>query len=136
MRLIIRVGRQRKLFSFGFSNTCFMRDCSNLLTISIQLMFDVVYQGYTANEGECVTVNGYYVETAMCTILGIVWFGVFKNVVKNLQTRSQSSWLVNVKEPIKENDKNIYTISVKLQCIKFNSSCAIYGFSSFCIIYY
>lgn len=27
---------------FGFSNACFMRDCSNVLTISIQLMFYVV----------------------------------------------------------------------------------------------
>ncbi|VVC28209.1 Hypothetical protein CINCED_3A024306 [Cinara cedri] len=71
------------------------------------------------NGGDCVIqVNGYYVETAVCTVIGIVWFGIFFKILKNLQIKSPSHWLVNVKPPtpIKEddkNDKNTYSVIVK-----------------------
>jgi len=56
-----------------------------------------------------VTVNGYYIEMVLCTIFGILWYGVFKNILKNLQMKCPSQWLVNyVKQPI---TKNVFTIT-------------------------
>lgn len=46
-----------------------------------------------------VLVDGFYVETAVCTIIGIIWFCIFKNILKNVQAKSRSQWLVKVKEP-------------------------------------
>jgi len=52
------------------------------------------------NEGDCVViVNGYYVETAVCTMIGIVWFFIFRIILKNIQTKGPSDWLVNIKKP-------------------------------------
>eukprot|EP00102_Acyrthosiphon_pisum_P021756 XP_016658966.1 PREDICTED: acetyl-coenzyme A transporter 1 isoform X2 [Acyrthosiphon pisum] len=52
--------------------------------------------------GDCVViVNGYYVETAMCTIIGIIWFCVFRKIIKNVQTKGRSYWLVDIKRPRK-----------------------------------
>ncbi|XP_026823340.1 acetyl-coenzyme A transporter 1-like [Rhopalosiphum maidis] len=64
--------------------------------------------------GDCVvTVNGYYIEMVVCTILGILWYGIFKNILKNLQTKCPSKWLVNyVKQPITKNSKNVFTVTV------------------------
>jgi len=53
-----------------------------------------------ADGGNCVViVNGYYVETAVCTIIGIVWFCIFRIILKNIQTKGPSHWLVNIKKP-------------------------------------
>lgn len=58
-----------------------------------------------------MTVNGYYIEMVLCTIFGILWYGIFKNILKNLQMKCPSQWLVNyVKQPI---TKNVFTITVK-----------------------
>ncbi|XP_060866175.1 acetyl-coenzyme A transporter 1-like isoform X1 [Metopolophium dirhodum] len=61
--------------------------------------------------GECVvTVNGYYIEMVLCTIFGILWYGIFKNILKNLQMKCPSQWLVNyAKQPI---TKNVFTVTV------------------------
>ncbi|XP_060877595.1 acetyl-coenzyme A transporter 1-like isoform X2 [Metopolophium dirhodum] len=52
--------------------------------------------------GDCVViVNGYYVETAVCTIIGIIWFCIFRKILKNFQTKGRSYWLVDIKRPRK-----------------------------------
>ncbi|XP_022165986.1 acetyl-coenzyme A transporter 1-like [Myzus persicae] len=52
------------------------------------------------NEKDCVViVNGFYVETAACTIIGIIWFYIFRNILRNVQTKGRSYWLVNIKRP-------------------------------------
>ncbi|KAE9538631.1 hypothetical protein AGLY_005730 [Aphis glycines] len=52
------------------------------------------------NGGDCnVIVSGYYVETAACTMIGIVWFCIFRMILKNIQTKDSSHWLVNIKKP-------------------------------------
>ncbi|XP_025194188.1 acetyl-coenzyme A transporter 1-like isoform X2 [Melanaphis sacchari] len=68
----------------------------------------------TTDGGDCiVTVNGYYIEMVLCTIFGILWYSIFKNILKNLQTKCPSKWLVNyVKQPITKNSKNVFTITV------------------------
>uniref|UniRef100_A0A2S2QHE6 Acetyl-coenzyme A transporter 1 n=1 Tax=Sipha flava TaxID=143950 RepID=A0A2S2QHE6_9HEMI len=67
----------------------------------------------TANGGDCnVLMNGYYIEVALCTIIGILWYNIFRGVLQNLQTKDYTHWLVNIKKPVKKNDKNIYSISV------------------------
>jgi PAT family acetyl-CoA transporter-like MFS transporter 1 len=57
-------------------------------------------------------MNGYYIEVALCTIIGILWYNIFRGVLQNLQTKDYTHWLVNIKKPVKKNDKNIYSISV------------------------
>ncbi|CAI6343822.1 unnamed protein product [Macrosiphum euphorbiae] len=48
--------------------------------------------------GDCVViVNGYYVETAACTIIGIIWFCIFRKILKNIQSKDRSYWLVDIK---------------------------------------
>ncbi|XP_025208442.1 acetyl-coenzyme A transporter 1-like isoform X1 [Melanaphis sacchari] len=61
------------------------------------------------NGGDCnVVVNGYYVETAVCTVIGIVWFFIFRIILKNIQTKDSSHWLVNIKKPTcKENKTSV-----------------------------
>ncbi|KAL4097897.1 hypothetical protein QTP88_022597 [Uroleucon formosanum] len=54
------------------------------------------------NGGECIViVNGYYVETAVCTIIGIIWFCIFRKILNNVQSKDRSYWLVNIKRPRK-----------------------------------
>lgn len=58
------------------------------------------------------TVNGYFLEMALCTVVGIVWYAVFKKILKNLQVKSPSHWMVNVKTPTAEKDKNAHSMTV------------------------
>ncbi|CAI6369820.1 unnamed protein product, partial [Macrosiphum euphorbiae] len=52
--------------------------------------------------GDCVViVNGYYVEMAVCTIVGIIWFSIFRKILKKVQSKGPSNWLVDIKRPIK-----------------------------------
>ncbi|XP_060878681.1 acetyl-coenzyme A transporter 1-like [Metopolophium dirhodum] len=52
------------------------------------------------NGGDCVViVNAYYVETTVCTIIGIVWFCIFRIILKKFQTKGPSYWVVNIKRP-------------------------------------
>lgn len=49
------------------------------------------------NKDRCITaVDGFYTGTTLCTLIGIVWYIVFKDIIKNLQRKSLSHWLVNV----------------------------------------
>ncbi|XP_022174756.1 acetyl-coenzyme A transporter 1-like [Myzus persicae] len=64
--------------------------------------------------GDCIViVNGYYVESVVFTIFGIIWYFIFKNILKHLQSKSPSHWLVNSKIQESENDKNAYVMNVK-----------------------
>ncbi|VVC36429.1 Major facilitator superfamily domain,Acetyl-coenzyme A transporter 1 [Cinara cedri] len=60
------------------------------------------------NKGDC-EVDGYYIEVALFSILGIVWYVIFKNILKNLQYRSISHWTVNVnrRNPTTENSYSL-----------------------------
>eukprot|EP00102_Acyrthosiphon_pisum_P021847 XP_016659057.1 PREDICTED: acetyl-coenzyme A transporter 1-like [Acyrthosiphon pisum] len=52
--------------------------------------------------GDCVViVNGYYAETAVCAIIGIIWFCIFRKILKNVQTKGRFYWLVDIKTPRK-----------------------------------
>lgn len=85
--------------SFDSRNDCSTLDLQNMCT---------------TDGGHCVvTVNGYYIEMVLSTIFGIFWYGIFKNILKNLQTKCPSQWLVNyVKQPITKNSKNVFSITV------------------------
>uniref|UniRef100_A0A2S2P6J7 Acetyl-coenzyme A transporter 1 n=1 Tax=Schizaphis graminum TaxID=13262 RepID=A0A2S2P6J7_SCHGA len=84
--------------SFDSMNNCSTLDLQNICK---------------ANEGNCiVTINGYYVEMIPCTIIGIAWYIYFKNILKNLQIRSPSHWLVNIKKPVTENVEESYPLAV------------------------
>ncbi|XP_060866110.1 acetyl-coenzyme A transporter 1-like isoform X2 [Metopolophium dirhodum] len=64
--------------------------------------------------GDCIViVNGYYVETIAFTIFGIIWYFIFKNILKRLQSKSPSHWQINFQIQEFENDKNAYTMNVK-----------------------
>lgn len=41
-----------------------------------------------------ITVDGYYMEIVICAIIGFIWYGVYKNQLKNFQTKSSSYWMV------------------------------------------
>ncbi|VVC28218.1 Major facilitator superfamily domain,Acetyl-coenzyme A transporter 1 [Cinara cedri] len=52
-----------------------------------------------SNKGTCaVNVNGYYIVTAFCMVVGFVWYGIFGNIIKNFQSMKLSHWTVNVKQ--------------------------------------
>lgn len=54
---------------------------------------------------------------AVCTVIGTVWYIIFKNVFKTLQTKSPSHWIVNVEQPVKkENHQNSYALTVSRCC--------------------
>uniref|UniRef100_A0A2S2NMY7 Acetyl-coenzyme A transporter 1 n=1 Tax=Schizaphis graminum TaxID=13262 RepID=A0A2S2NMY7_SCHGA len=65
------------------------------------------------NGGNClITVDGYYVEIIICVVIGFIWYGMFKNMFKNFQTKSSSYWMVyrrseeNVKINVEPCSKN------------------------------
>ncbi|XP_060852728.1 acetyl-coenzyme A transporter 1-like [Rhopalosiphum padi] len=64
------------------------------------------------NGSSCiVTVNGYYVESALCILFGIGWYYIFRGTLKKLQVKSPSHWMVNVKNnKVKKNETTEYTM--------------------------
>lgn len=49
------------------------------------------------NGGDCsITVNGYYVEVALCMTIGFVWYFSYKKTIQDLQKKSLSNWQVNL----------------------------------------
>ncbi|XP_001950715.1 acetyl-coenzyme A transporter 1 [Acyrthosiphon pisum] len=57
-----------------------------------------------ADKGECIiTVNGYYIEMLLCTIIGIIWYIAVRNTLKIFQTKDPSHWLVKVKRTVTGN---------------------------------
>lgn len=50
------------------------------------------------NGGSCsVYVDGYYITTAVCAVIGLVWYCIFKNTLKRYQTLSRTCWMVYAK---------------------------------------
>lgn len=48
--------------------------------------------------GVCVTkVDAFYVETIACTVIGIVWILMFRNLMYKLQAMSKSMWKISKK---------------------------------------
>ncbi|VVC28206.1 Major facilitator superfamily domain,Acetyl-coenzyme A transporter 1 [Cinara cedri] len=90
-----------------FKKCSFDTIANNCSTLDLQNMCKT-------NGGDCaIIVNGYYMETAVCTVIGTVWYTIFKNVLQTLQTKSSSHWIVNVEKPAKEkNDKNVYALTI------------------------
>ncbi|XP_060865228.1 acetyl-coenzyme A transporter 1-like [Metopolophium dirhodum] len=55
------------------------------------------------NYGNCLTtVDGYYVEIIICVVIGFIWYGLFRNMLKNFQTKSSSYWMVYVNQQSEE----------------------------------
>lgn len=45
--------------------------------------------------GECLIIqDGYYVETVICSVLGIIWFLVFYRRIMRLQNLKITQWRV------------------------------------------
>lgn len=63
----------------------------------------------TEKGGDCITImNGYYVEMILCTLIGIIWYTIFRNVIKDLQAIKVSEWSVkNVRLPVTEKCKPV-----------------------------
>lgn len=59
-------------------------------------------------EGDCITtINGYYVGTILSVTFGFIWYGVFRNVLKKLELKNPSHWMVTVMQPVTENIENM-----------------------------
>lgn len=63
------------------------------------------------NRRSCdVYVDGYYVAIAICMIIGFIWYGVFRNVIKTYQSLSLPHWKINIVTPKELNkSRNILT---------------------------
>ncbi|CAH1724877.1 unnamed protein product, partial [Aphis gossypii] len=94
-----------KLISYALIDLLSVKECSfdsknNCSTSHLQNVCKL-------NGGDCMTiVNGYYVESILCTIVGTIWYIIFKNKLKQMQCMSPSHWQVkvNIQEP--ENYEN------------------------------
>ncbi|XP_029343305.1 acetyl-coenzyme A transporter 1 isoform X2 [Acyrthosiphon pisum] len=48
--------------------------------------------------GTCeVYIDGFYIETIICTIYGIIWFFIFRKIINNLQSKHVKEWHVEIK---------------------------------------
>lgn len=48
--------------------------------------------------GTCeVFIDGFYIETIMCTIYGIIWIFIFRKIINNLQSKHVKEWHVEIK---------------------------------------
>lgn len=49
----------------------------------------------------CVTIlDGYYIEAAICMVIGFIWYAIFKSHYKILESKNHSHWIVDLKRPI------------------------------------
>ncbi|XP_022162906.1 acetyl-coenzyme A transporter 1-like [Myzus persicae] len=77
---------------------CSLDSINNCSTIDLRNMCK-------ANNGNCiVTVNGYYLEMLICTIIGIIWYFTVRKTLKSFQTKNLSHWLVKVKRTVTGNE--------------------------------
>jgi len=45
----------------------------------------------------CATIlDGYYIEAAICMVIGFVWYGICKSHYKILQSKDLSHWIVDL----------------------------------------
>lgn len=69
------------------SNTCSTTDFPNIC--------NTTEQSYN-----CVTiVDGYYVEAAICMVIGFVWYIIFKRFYKSIELKNSSHWVVELTKP-------------------------------------
>lgn len=48
--------------------------------------------------GTCeVYIDGFYIETVICTIYGIIWFFIFRKIINKLQSKHVKEWHVEIK---------------------------------------
>ncbi|XP_025193858.1 acetyl-coenzyme A transporter 1-like isoform X2 [Melanaphis sacchari] len=98
-------GLLAKFLSFAFIGLFTFKECSfdsknNCSTLHLQNVC-------TLNGGDCTTiVNGYYVESVVFTIVGVIWYIIFKNILEKLQSKSPSHWLVKANTLESENYEN------------------------------
>ncbi|CAI6364916.1 unnamed protein product [Macrosiphum euphorbiae] len=101
-----------KSAAIGLIDVLTFKECSfdsknNCSTLNLQNMCKL-------KGGDCIViVNGYYVESIAFTIVGTIWYFIFKNILKRLQSKSPTHWQINSKIQEFENDKNAYTMNVK-----------------------
>lgn len=61
----------------------------------IILIFVFFFQVCLANEGKCViSLDGFYVETAICTVIGFLWMFWGKSRINKLQSLDEKSWRI------------------------------------------
>ncbi|XP_050442543.1 acetyl-coenzyme A transporter 1 [Adelges cooleyi] len=52
-----------------------------------------------SSHGKCdITIDGFYVETVVCTIFGVLWYRYFSKIINQLQTKDLKHWHVNAKK--------------------------------------
>ncbi|XP_050438632.1 acetyl-coenzyme A transporter 1-like [Adelges cooleyi] len=62
--------------------------------------------------GSCsTTINGYYLEIIICTIIGIIWYVCFNKPLRNLQTKSNEHWLVNFNTSVPEKNEQLRSLT-------------------------
>uniref|UniRef100_A0A2S2NEJ2 Acetyl-coenzyme A transporter 1 n=1 Tax=Schizaphis graminum TaxID=13262 RepID=A0A2S2NEJ2_SCHGA len=98
-----------KLISFALIDLLTFKECSfdsenNCSTSHHQ-------NACKSNGGDCITiVNGYYVESVICTVIGIIWYIIFKNKLRELQSKRPSHWVVKMNIQESGNHKNSYAL--------------------------
>lgn len=44
-----------------------------------------------------VTIDGFYIETIICTIYGVIWYLIFRKSINYLQSKNVDEWHVEMK---------------------------------------
>lgn len=48
--------------------------------------------------GVCqVTFDGFYIETIICTVYGVIWYLIFRKSINYLQSKNVDEWHVEMK---------------------------------------
>lgn len=60
-------------------------------------LYIVSHLDITTQEGEPTTkvLDGFYVETAICTAIGFIWLLYFRRRVNSIQSLNDSAWKVS-----------------------------------------
>lgn len=60
-------------------------------------LYLVSHLDVTSQEGETTikTLDGFYIETAICTVIGFTWLWFFSRRVDRIQSLKESAWKVS-----------------------------------------
>jgi len=48
-------------------------------------------------EGNCIViVDGYYISMVVCITIGLVWYYIFRNIIRNYQSLGPSHWMIHL----------------------------------------
>jgi len=73
------------------------KQCSNIHSNSCSTEYD--RHVCDNSKGTCqVTIDGFYIETFLCTIYGLIWYCIFKKSINDLQSKNVKEWHVKTKE--------------------------------------